>query len=151
MTAKTKLALSIITALLLTTTLSAQQNASIFVEVKGDVKVADMVQKHIEFNERVQTIPGYRIQIASLSGANSKDRAFELRDRFVAEHSELQAYIIFDEPNFKVKVGDFRTRLEAYRFLQSIKETYGGYIIKDNIYPAPLDFNDLVPESEDDF
>ena len=96
MTAKTKLALSIITALLLTTTLSAQQNASIFVEVKGDVKVADMVQKHIEFNERVQTIPGYRIQIASLSGANSKDRAFEQRDRFVAENSELQAYINFD-------------------------------------------------------
>ncbi len=131
-------------------TVASAQQISNRIEIKGDVAVNEMVQKHIEFNERVQTIPGYRIQIASLSGANSKERAFELRDRFVAEYIELQAYIIFDEPNFKVKVGDFRTRLEAFRFLQTIKDTYGGYIIKDNIYPAPLNFDDIIPESDDD-
>ena len=131
-------------------TVASAQQISNRIEIKGDVAVNEMVQKHIEFNERVQTIPGYRIQIASLSGANSKERAFELRDRFVAEYIELQAYIIFDEPNFKVKVGDFRTRLEAFRFLQTIKDTYGGYIIEDNIYPAPLNFDDIIPESDDD-
>ncbi|MCR4659346.1 MAG: SPOR domain-containing protein [Bacteroidales bacterium] len=120
------------------------------ITVRGDASVSNMVQKHIELNERMQTIPGYRIQIASLSGANSKERAFDLRDRFASEFSTVQAYIIFDEPNFKVKVGDFRTRLEAYRFLQTIKDTYGGYIIKDNIYPTPLNFDDMLPESDEE-
>ena len=34
------------------------------IEIKGDVAVTQLVQKHIELNERVRTIPGYRIQIA---------------------------------------------------------------------------------------
>ena len=36
----------------------------------------------------------------------------------------MTAYIVFDEPNFKVKVGDFRTRLDAYVYLQYIKNNY---------------------------
>ena len=105
------------------------------VRVVGDVAVNQMVEKHIELNSRAKTIPGYRVQIASFSGTSSKANAFNLRERFMADHPSVQAYIIYDEPNFKVKVGDFRSRLEAYAFLQEIKETYKGYIIKDNIFP----------------
>ena len=49
------------------------------IEIKGDVAVSQLVQKHIDLNERVRTIPGYRIQIASLSGTASKNRAFEMK------------------------------------------------------------------------
>ena len=104
------------------------------VTVTGDVKVNDMVARHVELNNRVKTMPGFRVQIASFSGINSKNSAFSLRDRFMTDYPEVQAYIIYDEPNFKVKVGDFRSRLEAYAFLQEIKEVYKGYIIKDNIF-----------------
>ena len=86
------------------------------IEIKGDVAVTQLVQKHIELNERVRTIPGYRIQIASLSGTASKNRAFEMKERIREMYPGVEAYVVFDEPNFKVKVGDFRTRLEAYVF-----------------------------------
>ncbi|MBO4593599.1 MAG: hypothetical protein J5678_05350, partial [Bacteroidaceae bacterium] len=59
---------------------------------------------------------------------------------------QMQAYIVYDEPNFKVKVGDFRTRLEAYAFLQEIKDVYKGYIIKDNIYAEPPQQLDFAPD-----
>jgi len=114
--------------------------------VTGDVAVNVMVERHVEFNNRVKTIPGFRVQIASFSGANSKNSAFGLRDRFVIDYPAVQAYIVFDEPNFKVKVGDFRTRLEAYAFLQQIKEVYKGYIIKDNINPEPPTVEDFAPD-----
>jgi len=114
--------------------------------VTGDVAVNAMVEKHVEFNNRVKTFPGYRVQIASFSGANSKNSAFSLRDRFIIDYPSVQAYIVFDEPNFKVKVGDFRTRLEAYAFLQQIKDVYKGYIIKDNINPEPPTVEDFAPD-----
>lgn len=114
--------------------------------ITGDVAVNTMVERHIEFNNRVKTIPGYRVQIASFSGANSKNSAFNLRDRFMYDYPSIQAYIVFEEPNFKVKVGDFRTRLEAFAFLQIIKDVYKGYIIKDNINPEPPAVEDYAPD-----
>ena len=120
------------------------------VEIKGDVEVTQLVQKHIELNERVRTIPGYRIQVASLSGSTSKNRAFDMKERIRETYPGVEAYVVFDEPNFKVKVGDFRTRLEAYVFLQRIRADFPGTIIRDNIYPMQIDWSEMVPESEDD-
>ena len=114
----------------------------------GDAGAAQMVEKHIELNTRVKTIAGYRVQIASFSGVNSKTSAFDLRDRFMLDYPGVQAYIVFDEPNFKVKVGDFRTRLEAYAFLQQIKDVYKGYLVRDNIYPEPPQQVEYAPDDE---
>ena len=119
------------------------------VRVVGDVAVEQMVAKHVELNNKSKTIPGYRVQIASFSGTSSKANAFDLRDRFSADFPEVQVYIVFDEPNFKVKVGDFRTRLEAYAFLQKIKEFYKGYITKDNISPEPPEQVEYAPDDGD--
>ncbi|MGX8713916.1 MAG: SPOR domain-containing protein [bacterium] len=119
------------------------------VTVTGDVAVNEMVEKHIELNRRVGTMPGFRVQIASFAGTNSKTSAFSLRDRFMTDYPLVQAYIVYDEPNFKVKVGDFRTRLEAYAFLQEIKEVYKGYIIKDNIYAEPPQQIEFAPDDEE--
>ena len=120
------------------------------VEIKGDVAVTQLVQKHVELNERVRTIPGYRIQVASLSGTASKNRAFEMKDRIRELYPGVEAYVVFDEPNFKVKVGDFRTRLDAYVFLLRIRNDFPGTIIRDNIYPTQIDWDEMIPESEDD-
>ena len=119
-------------------------------EITGDIKVEQMVEKHIEFNERVQTIPGYRVCIAKLSGANSRSQAFAMKNKFSGEHPGTGVYVVFDEPNFVVKVGDFRSRLEAYAFLQKIKDSYSGTIIKDNVFSSAIEPEELVPETDDD-
>ena len=136
----------IVVALVLAASFGMVANAQ--VRVTGDVTVNQMVERHVELASKVKTIPGYRVQIASFSGANSKTLAFDLRDRFLVDYPQVQAYIVFDEPNFKVKVGDFRSRLEAYAFMQEIKETYKGYIIKDNIYPEPPEQIEFAPDDE---
>jgi hypothetical protein len=120
------------------------------IQVVGDVAVSQLVKRHIELNERVRTIPGYRIQVASLSGTSSKNRAFDMKERIHMNYPGVEAYVVFDEPNFKVKVGDFRTRLEAYVFLQHIRGEFPGTIIRDNIYPTQINWDEMVPESEDD-
>ncbi len=144
MNRKTAILCTLLCALGLTAT--AQQGR---VKITGDVAVSRMVEKHIELNSRVKTIPGYRVQIASFSGTSSRVNAFNLRERFMTDHPSVQAYIAYDEPNFKVKVGDFRTRLEAYAFLQEIKDVYKGYIIKDNINSEPPQHIEFAPDDEE--
>lgn len=120
------------------------------VEITGDVKVSELVKKHIEFNERMQTVPGYRVQIAALSGPNSRNQAFDLKAKFKEEYPDVEVYIIFTEPNFRIKVGDFTSKLDAYVFMQRIKDRYPGTIVRDNVYPIHLDWTNLVPETEAD-
>ena len=139
----------ILRSAVLTVLLAPALTAGAQVRITGDVAVTKMVEKHVELNSMVKTIPGYRVQIASFSGTNSKVSAFNLRDQFVLDYPAVQAYIVFDEPNFKVKVGDFRSRLEAYAFLQQIKETYKGYIIKDNINPEPPTVEEYAPDDQE--
>jgi len=120
------------------------------IEITGDVQVGELVKKHIEFNERMRTVPGFRVQIAALSGANSRDQAFELKRRFKEEYPEVEVYIVFTEPNFRIKVGDFTSKLDAYVFMQRIKDRYPGNIVKDNVYPIHLDMSNIVPETDAD-
>lgn len=142
--------LTIVLLLTTGTTLFAQGKKG-NIEIKGDVAVTQLVQKHVELNERVRTIPGFRIQVASLSGTNSKSSAFEMKERIRALYPGIEAYVVYDEPNFKVKVGDFRNRLEAYVCQQALRsENIPGTIIRDNIYPTQINWDEMVPESEDD-
>lgn len=141
--------LLIVATLLLVPALQAQTRKG-KVEITGDVQVSELVKKHIEFNERVRTVPGYRVQIAALSGANSRDQAFELKRRFKEEYPEIEVYIVFTEPNFRIKVGDFTSKLEAYVFMQRIKDSFPGTIVKENVYPIHLDMSNIVPETDAD-
>ncbi|MCF0212573.1 MAG: SPOR domain-containing protein [Bacteroidales bacterium] len=142
--------ITILAALLLALPCWAQQQRRGHTQITGNTAVAQLVEKHVEFNERVKTVPGFRIQIGSFSGTNSKSSAFALKEKFLATYPEMTAYLVFDEPNFRVKVGDFTTRLDAFVFLQHIKVVYPGTIVKDNVYPIRIDWDELVPETDDD-
>jgi hypothetical protein len=44
------------------------------------------------------------------------------------------AYIIYQQPNFKIRVGDFRTRLEAMKFLKELQLKYAtAFIVRDDV------------------
>ena len=98
----------------------------------------------------MRTVPGYRVQIAALSGPNSRNQAFELKQKFKEEFPEVEVYIIFTEPNFRVKVGDFTSKLDAFVFMQRIKDRYPGTIVKENVYPIHPDLSNIVPETDAD-
>ena len=66
------------------------------------------------------------------------------------QYPEIKAYLVFDEPNFKVKVGDFVSKLDAFVFLQKIKSQYPCSIIKDNVYPIYSDDEELIIETDDE-
>jgi hypothetical protein len=81
-----------------------------------------------------KAIPGYRIQIFFDSGFNSSDRAKQARDEFLLLYPEVPAYVSWKAPNYRVRAGDFRTRLEAEKILQMIVIDYpNAWVTKDDI------------------
>lgn len=99
-----------------------------------DKMVDELVKKQIRLSETMQTEEGFRIQVFTDSGNNSKARAQASMDEFIAKHPEAKAYLVFKSPNYKVKVGDFRSRLDAIRYLNQIAADYpNAFIITDQI------------------
>ena len=114
----------------------AQQSPGNSGEIKivQDEKVDLLVSKHIQINQNRSGIDGYRIQIFFDSGTNSKTRAQSIFDSFKNKNPETDAYLTFKAPNYKVRVGDFRTKLDAQRFLNSIIGEYpNAWVIEDMI------------------
>jgi len=102
--------------------------------LKGDAAIETIVAKHIYFNENVKGFPGYRIQIFFESGNYSRNRAFGEKAKFMARYPDVQAYVVYQEPYYKVRVGNFRNKLEAEAFRQRIIEDWPeAYLIKDDI------------------
>jgi hypothetical protein len=103
-------------------------------EVVREERIGQLVEKHIQLNEKQAGIPGYRIQIFFASGNNSKPNANRVRAEFLAKFSQINAYVVFQEPYYKVRVGDFRTRLEAQGFLNIVTHNFpSSYIVSDEI------------------
>ena len=84
--------------------------------------------------KKVGEINGYRIQIAAYSGVNSKSQAEYAKNSFNNLFPYTKAYLIYNEPYFKVRVGNYQSRLQAYNDLETIRLTYpSAYIVPDKI------------------
>jgi hypothetical protein len=104
------------------------------VEFVQDNKITELLSKHIEVNSKA-TIKGYRIKIHF---GSDKAKAREIKAKFLAKYPDVPAYEKYDQPNFNIRVGDFRTKLEAYKFLKEIQiEFPSAFLVQDEIeYPS---------------
>lgn len=110
------------------------------VEIIQDERVDALIKKRIASNEAKPTIEGWRVQIKSFSGNNSKKEANDIKSTFLMKNPDMEAYIVYQAPNFKVRVGDFRTKLEASKFYRDIKYDFpSAFIVKDDINLPKMD------------
>jgi len=111
--------------------LFAQQMSSEYI---GDSRIDSVIMLHKLQNKSFPYIKGYRIQIYKESGNAALDSAWSIKNKFESKHPNIPAYISFTEPYYRVRVGDFRTRLDAIRFLNTIKRKYpSSWDIQDKI------------------
>lgn len=100
------------------------------IELVQDHKVKALLQKHAEMNAKAD-IKGYRVKIHF--GAD-KAKAKEVKAKFISKFPDVQAYEKYDQPNFNIRVGDFRTKLDAYKFLKVVQPEFpSAFIVQDNI------------------
>ena len=90
-----------------------------------------LVEKHKKINADHSFMPGYRIQ---LYFGSDRSHATDLKTDFIGSYPKTNAYVVYRQPNFKLRVGDFKTRLEALKFLKEIQGEYNtAFIVQDDV------------------
>ena len=116
------------------------------VTVYKDPRLGLLVRKQAQINEETtrnsrRTMSGFRIQIV-----NSTDRnvAIDAKTKVYQLYPELKAYLLFQSPYYRIKVGNFKTRSEAETYMKSLQRNFSGsiFILKDIIEVKPE--NDFV-------
>jgi hypothetical protein len=105
----------------------------------GDVKIT--VPPRIEtlledYSSRKHVQKGYRVQIF----LGDRKTAEDTKRAFLQKNPDIPAYLSWLAPNFRLRVGDLYTRLEAEHLLRDMKLLYpGSYIVPDEIEMPRLD------------
>lgn len=104
-----------------------------------DPRLNELIYKSVLINEtKKETIKGYRVQIHF---GTEKTKALDAKNKFMGLYQNKTAsYLDYQQPYFKIRVGNFRTKLEAYKFLQEISGAFpGSFIVTDNIELSKLE------------
>ncbi len=125
-----------------------------FAQTKGKVTfiqdplIDSLIAKRIELNTKKPTTTnptspvivsqmGYRVQI--FYGLDRRE-TFSEQARFRALYTRMNTYITYKEPNYYLRVGDFRTRLEAQNFLNELRPNFPTlFIFREKINAPYLD------------
>lgn len=104
------------------------------IEVQQSPAITDMLGWHISNNKINKQIEGFRVEIFFSSDADAKDKALKKKVEFLTLYPDNTVHIKYIAPDFRVRVGDFRTKNEALKLFREIKSTYPlSFIVTDNI------------------
>ena len=110
------------------------------VEIVKDARIDTFAARRVDLAKAINAdggmISGFRVQI--FTGADRKE-AYNTQAKFQEQYPDVRTYIIYNDPNFKVRVGDFRTRLDAEKMQDELKKSFTGmFIIQEKInQPKP--------------
>jgi hypothetical protein len=102
------------------------------VDIEVDSLLVANYNKLITRNMQSTGIPGWRIRIFSESGLGAKQAQQQVRARFLSLYPGLDAYNEYDEPFFKVYVGDCRTKSEALKLQDMIRRDFPNSILRED-------------------
>lgn len=123
-----------------------------FAQTKGEVIVVkdplidSLIAKRLELHQVQPTTTnpgspvvvssmGYRVQI--YYGSDRRE-VFSQQSQFKSTYPKLNTYITYKEPNYYLRVGDYRTRLEAQKFLNELRPSYPTLFIFREKINAPI-------------
>jgi hypothetical protein len=104
------------------------------IEVIQDEKLTQLAEQYRKMSANNAEIDGYRVQIFFDSGSNSKNKAASVKDEFETLYPEAKSYLSYKEPYYRVRVGNFRSLIEAVGFQKKIATDYpNSFPVKDKI------------------
>jgi len=108
--------------------------------VKADPALFSLLDKRKAIG--IKNLKGYRVKIHF--GAE-KAKANDVKAKFCQKYPDIPAYMDYDTPNFSITVGNYRTRLDAYRVFKQIQADFPNAFIVE----MKIDYPDLTVRKED--
>jgi hypothetical protein len=132
--------------------LSAQTRGRVTIE--KDPLIDSLIAKRIQLSVAPSSAPsagtvvtrpgvivaqmGYRVQV--FYGSDRRE-VFSQQAKFNGLYPSQNTYITYKQPNYYLRVGDFRTRLDAQRFLNELRPTFPTlFIFREKINAPSLDY-----------
>ncbi|MBL7909512.1 MAG: SPOR domain-containing protein [Bacteroidia bacterium] len=91
-----------------------------------------LIDKKAEYNRLTNgEMDGYRIKIHF---GGDRENARLVKNKFSAKFNEYNTYDEYQQPNFVVLIGDFKSKLEAFESLKKIQVEFpNSFIVKGRI------------------
>jgi hypothetical protein len=106
---------------------------SIFAQeaINQSKEISNLIESYRNYQKLMDVEDGYRIQISYTA---NREEAYQAKARLYKEFENIPSYVDYDQPNYKLRIGDFKTKLEATAFLQDVIKVYpSAFIVKDRI------------------
>lgn len=99
--------------------------------VKQEANIAGLLYQYKDYNRKREFAEGFRIQIMY---TDVRDEVYKSKGAMYKEFPDLSSYVEYEQPYYKLRVGDFKSRLEATYYLQQVVTLYpGAFIVRDKI------------------
>ena len=116
--------------------------------IKKDPRLDVLATKQAQINKRVGFMTstglykGFRVQVISTS---NRDEANKIKSDILSKFTDEKAYLVYNSPYFKVKIGNFIRRDDAEKFKKLLSKHYpqGVYVVEDAIEYSMKDDEDL--------
>lgn len=114
------------------TGLSIAQENTTPVQLQTQLKVKQAIEKKAQYHRLTGgEQDGYRIKIHL---SVDKDKATAVRSKFSSRFADYATYEDYQQPNWVVLIGDFKTKLEAFQSLKKIQGEFpNSFIVKGKI------------------
>lgn len=108
--------------------LSAQE-----IQINEEPRITQLQRNWVNANRANPRVDGWRVQIMA---STDRTQVEEGRNRFRQLYPDVTADWIQEKPYYKLRVGAFRSKLEALAFVSQLVEYAGAYPAHDtNIHP----------------
>jgi hypothetical protein len=123
------------------------------VVISKDPRLDILSAKQAEINKKAVLIarssnyPGYRLQVIN---TNNRDEANTVKAEMLRRFPDQKVYLLYQAPNFRVRIGNFITQREGATLQKMIAKLYpqrGIYFVADRIeIPLPEDDEELTAD-----
>jgi hypothetical protein len=101
------------------------------VTVNAPETFENLLSNYREQQEKKASISGYRIHVIS---TRDRDEANKLKAKIYAEFPDMKPYMSYHAPNFKLRVGNYFYKIDAYRDLQLLTTGFPGtFIVNEDL------------------
>ncbi|MEO5682424.1 MAG: SPOR domain-containing protein [Chitinophagaceae bacterium] len=116
---------------------TAQTDSTSSIVIHKDPRVDLLVKKQTQINEATtrearRNVAGFRIQVINTSDRNA---AISAKTKIYQLYPELKAYLLYQAPYFRLRVGNFKDKEEAEDYRKSLSKEFPNsvFLVRDTI------------------
>ncbi len=124
---------------------SQDSNNTSSIIIHKDPRVDLLVKKQAQINEVAtrdarRNVAGYRLQVINTSDRNA---AISAKTKIYQLYPELKAYLLYQSPYFRLRVGNFTDKDEAEDYRKSLSREFPNsvFLVRDTVEVKIADIN----------